>query len=36
MLPDLSIELLNRQMNGDEVKEIGVTVQGDGFGYRFN
>ncbi|MCX7284976.1 MAG: type VI secretion system ATPase TssH [Novosphingobium sp.] len=35
MLPDLSIELLNRQMNGDEVKVIDVTVEGDGFGYRF-
>lgn len=35
MLPDLSIELLNRQMNGDEVKAIDVTVEGDGFGYRF-
>ena len=35
MLPDLSIELLNRQMNGDEVKVIDVTVDGDGFGYRF-
>ncbi len=35
MLPELSIELLNRQMSGEEVKEIGVTVQGDGFGYSF-
>jgi type VI secretion system protein VasG len=35
MLPDLSIELLNRQMNGDEVKEITVKVEGDGFGYAF-
>ncbi|HMO68516.1 MAG TPA: type VI secretion system ATPase TssH [Novosphingobium sp.] len=35
MLPDLSIELLNRQMNGDEVKVIDVTVDGDGLGYRF-
>ncbi|WP_298289354.1 type VI secretion system ATPase TssH [Novosphingobium sp.] len=35
MLPDLSIELLNRQMNGDEVKVIDVTVEGDGFGYSF-
>lgn len=35
MLPDLSIELLNRQMNGDEIKVIDVTVDGDGFGYRF-
>ncbi|MFN4134355.1 MAG: type VI secretion system ATPase TssH [Novosphingobium sp.] len=35
MLPDLSIELLNRQMNGDEVMVIDVTVEGDGFGYRF-
>ena len=35
MLPELSIELLNRQMNGEEVKEIAVNVEGDGFGYRF-
>lgn len=35
MLPDLSIELLNKQMNGEEVKVIDVTVEGDGFGYTF-
>jgi type VI secretion system protein VasG len=35
MLPELSIELLNRQMGGDEVKEIAVRVEGDGFGYSF-
>lgn len=35
MLPDLSIELLNRQMNGEEVKEIGVKVEADGFVYSF-
>ena len=35
MLPELSIELLNRQMNGEEVKEIAVNVEGDGFGYKF-
>ncbi|KPF91347.1 AAA family ATPase [Novosphingobium sp. AAP83] len=35
MLPDLSIELLNRQMSGEEVKVIDVTVEGDGFGYAF-
>lgn len=35
MLPELSIELLNRQMNGEEVKEITVNVEGDGFGYKF-
>ncbi len=35
MLPELSVELLNRQMAGEEVKEIAVTVEGDGFGYRF-
>ncbi|MFY7837327.1 MAG: type VI secretion system ATPase TssH [Novosphingobium sp.] len=35
MLPDLSMELLNRQMNGEEVKVIDVTVEGDGFGYSF-
>ncbi|MEP6869581.1 MAG: hypothetical protein ABJA20_13800, partial [Novosphingobium sp.] len=35
MLPELSIELLGRQMNGEEVKEIAVAVEGDGFGYQF-
>jgi type VI secretion system protein VasG len=35
MLPELSIELLNRQMGGEEVKTIGVTVEGDVFGYTF-
>ncbi|MEZ5749069.1 MAG: hypothetical protein R3D83_04020 [Caenibius sp.] len=35
MLPEISIELLNRQMNGDEVKSITVSVDGDGFGYGF-
>jgi len=35
MLPEVSIELLNRQMSGEEVKEIAVTVEGDGFGYAF-
>ena len=35
MLPELSIELLNRQLCGDEVKEIAVAVEGDGFGCRF-
>jgi type VI secretion system protein VasG len=35
MLPELSIELLNRQMGGEEVKEIAVSVEGDGFGYTF-
>jgi hypothetical protein len=35
MLPELSIELLNRQMSGEEVKEIAVKVEGDGFGYAF-
>jgi type VI secretion system protein VasG len=35
MLPELSIELLNRQMGGEEVKEIAVRVEGDGFGYSF-
>jgi type VI secretion system protein VasG len=35
MLPELSIELLNRQMGGDEVKDIAVTVEEDGFGYAF-
>ena len=35
MLPELSIDLLNRQMSGDEVKAIAVTVDGDGFAYGF-
>ena len=35
MLPELSIELLNRQMGGEEVKSIDVKVEGDGFGYVF-
>ena len=35
MLPEVSIELLGRQMNGEEVKVIDVTVEGDGFGYSF-
>jgi len=35
MLPEVSIELLNRQMSGEEVKEIAVSVEGDGFGYVF-
>lgn len=35
MLPEVSIALLGRQMSGEEVKEIAVTVEGDGFGYRF-
>ncbi len=36
MLPEVSIALLNKQMSGEEVREIAVTVEGDGFGYRFN
>ena len=35
MLPEVSIELLNRQMSGEEVKEIAVSVAGDGFDYKF-
>ncbi len=37
MLPELSIELLNRQMNGEVVKTITVTAkpEGDGFAYSF-
>ena len=35
MLPELSIELLNRQMSGEEVKSIAVGVDGDGFVYTF-
>ncbi len=36
MLPDLSIELLNRQMHGEEVHAIDVGVEGSGFTYRFS
>jgi len=36
MLPDLSIELLERQMAGVEVTTIGVTVGADGFEYKFD
>ena len=35
MLPELSIELLNRQMGGEEVKGIDVTTDGTGFQYAF-
>ena len=35
MLPEVSIALLNRQMNSEEVKEIAVNVAGDGFDYKF-
>jgi len=35
MLPDLSIELLNRQMGGQEVASIGVAVKDAGFDYAF-
>ncbi len=35
MLPELSIELLNRQMAGEEVQSIAVTVDGSAFGYEF-
>jgi type VI secretion system protein VasG len=35
MLPELSIELLNRQMAGEAVASIAVTATGDGFGYVF-
>ena len=35
MLPEVSIALLNRQMNSEEVKEIAVSVAGDGFDYKF-
>ncbi|MDE8653697.1 type VI secretion system ATPase TssH [Novosphingobium album (ex Liu et al. 2023)] len=35
MLPEVSIGLLQRQMEGEEVKEIAVSAEGDGFGYRF-
>ena len=35
MLPEVSVALLNRQMSGEEVKEIAVSVVGDGFEYKF-
>jgi type VI secretion system protein VasG len=35
MLPEVSIELLNKQMGGEEVKSIKVTTSDDGFGYEF-
>jgi len=35
MLPEVSIELLNRQMDGAEVKTIAVKVDGDHFAYEF-
>jgi type VI secretion system protein VasG len=35
MLPDLSIELLNRQMAGEEVTGIAVDVKDAGFTYQF-
>jgi len=36
MLPELSIELLEKQMGGEEVTAIDVSVDGDGFSYTFN
>jgi hypothetical protein len=35
MLPELSIELLNRQMAGIEVETITVETNDDGFAYAF-
>ena len=35
MLPEVSIALLGRQMSSEEVKEIAVSVAGDGFEYKF-
>jgi type VI secretion system protein VasG len=35
MLSELSIELLSRQIGGDEVEDVAVTVADDVFGYRF-
>ncbi len=35
MLPELSIELLNRQMNGEEVKTITVKAAGEGGGFSY-
>ncbi|MCB2076796.1 MAG: type VI secretion system ATPase TssH, partial [Novosphingobium sp.] len=36
MLPEISIELLNKQMGGEEVKEITVKAGEDGFTYSFS
>jgi type VI secretion system protein VasG len=36
MLPEVSIALLEKQMAGEEVEKIAVSVGGDGFTYRFN
>jgi type VI secretion system protein VasG len=35
MLPELSIQLLEKQMGGEEVTGIDVSVEGDGFAYAF-
>ncbi len=36
MLPELSIQLLEKQMGGEEVTGIEVGVEGDGFTYKFS
>lgn len=35
MLPEMSIALLERQVEGDEITAITVRVDGDGLAYRF-
>ena len=35
MLPDMSIALLERQVDGEEVAAIEVRVENDGFTYQF-
>jgi type VI secretion system protein VasG len=36
MLPELSIQLLEKQMGGEEITGIDVSVDGDAFAYEFN
>ena len=35
MLPEMSVELLGRQMDGEQVKEITVSTGASGFSYAF-
>ncbi|WP_310534165.1 type VI secretion system ATPase TssH [Novosphingobium sp.] len=35
MLPDISVKLLEKQMGGEVVETLDVTVEGDGFVYKF-
>jgi type VI secretion system protein VasG len=35
MLPEMSVALLERQVDGEQVAEIKVRVEGDGFAYEF-